>query len=189
VKKKVGQVSNLSITMQQDRSISHGRRQIGNPSYNGRQVGNLSHRRAFTLLEVMLSLAILVGALAALSELGRTGGRCAKISRDMTRAEMLCEGVMNQVTSGLISPESVQRQSVVDPVKGNSLATDDDIAPWVYSIDLQTIDQDGLIAVTVTVAQDLPAEQHPIGYSLIRWIPDPDIETSDTSSTSTGTGQ
>jgi prepilin-type N-terminal cleavage/methylation domain-containing protein len=140
-------------------------------------------RRGFTLLEVMLALAILVGALAVLGELGRTGTRCAKISRDLTRAELLCESIMNEITAGIITPDTVQGATVVDPVQGttdNQTASDDD-APWVYSIDLQTIDQDGLMAVTVTVSQDLPAAQHPVGFSLTRWIPDPDIEASDTS--------
>jgi general secretion pathway protein I len=170
MKTNVGQVSNLSIT--------------------SRQVGNLSYKRGFTLLEVMLALAILVGAIAVLGEFGRLGLRSAKTSRDLTRAEMLCESVMGEIAAGIILPEPVQGVPVADPTQGASVNNTqvDDTGPWVYSIDAKTIDQDGLIAVTVTVSQDKPSVERPASFSLIRWIPDPGLETSGSSSESSSSG-
>jgi general secretion pathway protein I len=160
--------------------------QVSNLSRTSRQVGNLSYHRGFTLLEVMLALAILVGAIAVLGEFGRVGLRCAKSSRDLTRAELLCESVMSEITAGILTPDSAQGVPVTDPSsQGTSVNTTqaDDGGSWVYSIDAKTIDQDGLIAVTVTV-QNTPVADRPASFSLTRWIPDPGLESSDDSSES-----
>ena len=154
--------------------------------------------RGFTLLEVMLALAILAGALAVLGEFGRMGMQSAKTSRDLTRAELLCESVMSEISVGILTTDPVQRAPVVDPVQGTSVGNTqtDDVAPWVYSIDSETIDQDGLLAVTVTVTQDMPAAQRPVSFTLVRWMLDPSLESqgtstqtdsSSTQSSSTGT--
>ena len=150
-----------------------------------RSVGT-SADSGFTLLEVMLALAILAGALAVLGEFGRMGMQSAKTSRDLTRAELLCESVMSEIGAGILAPDSVQRASVVDPVQGTSASNTqaDDVAPWVYSIDSETIDQDGLLAVTVTVAQDMPSAQHPVSFTLVRWMLDPSLESQGTSTQS-----
>jgi general secretion pathway protein I len=157
--------------------------QVPNLSENKRQVGNLSYKSGFTLLEVMLALAILVGALAVLGEFGRLGLRNAKTTRDLTRAEMLCESIMSEVSAGILSTDSVQNSPVLDPVQGTAVSDSqtDDVAPWVYSIDSQTIDEDGLLSVTVTVSQDLPSTQLPVSFSLVHWMLDPSLESQGTS--------
>ena len=157
----------------------------------------MKRAKGFTLLEVMLALAILVGVLAVLGEFGRMGLRSAKTSRDLTRAELLCESIMSEVIVGILTPDPVQGMPVMDPVSGSSVSDTqtDDVAPWVYSIDSETIDQDGLLAVTVTVMQDLPSTQRPVSFSLVRWMPDPMLElagaaattsSSDTQSSTSG---
>jgi general secretion pathway protein I len=152
--------------------------------------------RGFTLLEVMLALAILAGALAVLGEFARMGLHSAKTARDLTRAELLCESIMSEITAGITPPDTVDRAPVIDPVTGSPLeeTQTDDAAPWVYSIDAQSIDADGLLAVTVTVTQDLPPAQRPASFSLVRWMPDPMLdllygstETESSSTPSTGT--
>ena len=145
----------------------------------------------------MLALAILVGALAVLGEFGRMGLQNAKTSRDLTRAELLCESVMSEIAVGILTTDSVQRAAVVDPVQGSSASSTqtDDSAQWVYSIDSQTIDEDGLLSVTVTVSQDLSPAQRPVSFTLIRWMVDPSLdslgtstETDSSSTQSSGTG-
>jgi type II secretion system protein I len=132
--------------------------------------------KGFTLLEVLLALAILVGAMVALGELGRIGSKCVKITRDLTRAELLCESKMAEIVSGYTSPESVQQATIEN-------ADADDSSPWVYSIDVQTVDQ-GLLAVCVTVQHDSPTSPRPLSFSLTRWIPDPEATSSDSSNSS-----
>ena len=55
---------------------------------------------AFTLLEVILAIAILAGALATLGELIRDAVRNADGTHDLMRAELLAETIMSQVQSG-----------------------------------------------------------------------------------------
>ncbi len=54
----------------------------------------------FSLLEVVLALAILAGALAALGEVMRLGDENASAAADETRAEMLAESVMSEILVG-----------------------------------------------------------------------------------------
>lgn len=132
-------------------------------------------RRAFSLLEVILALTILGVSLAVLGEMTRWGLRNAGYARDMTQAQLLCESKMSEIVAGLVAPE---------PVTGASFAAEDLIDPddpvgWVYTIELAETDQPGLVAVAVTVSQNLPPERKPARCSLVRWIPDPGIETYD----------
>jgi general secretion pathway protein I len=129
-------------------------------------------RSAFSILEVILALAIFTGAIAVLGELGRLGFRNAKSAQDLTKAQMLCESKMAEFTSGLSAPMSVAATpfDAIDQDANNS--------SWVYSVDLQQVDQDGLDALCVTVTQNLPAAQHPATYSITRWIVDPTVGQS-----------
>jgi type II secretory pathway pseudopilin PulG len=138
-------------------------------------------KNAFSILEVILALAILTGAMAVLGELGRLGFRNAKSAQDLTKAQMLCESKMAEYTSGITTPQSVSATpfDAIDQDSANSTT-------WVYSVDMQQIDQDGLDALCVTVTQNLPATQHPATYSITRWIVDPTVaQSTSTDSTST----
>ena len=64
-------------------------------------------KKAFSILEVILALAILTGAMAVLGELGRLGFRNAKSAQDLTKAQMLCESKMAEYTSGITAPQAV----------------------------------------------------------------------------------
>jgi prepilin-type N-terminal cleavage/methylation domain-containing protein len=140
----------------------------------------------FTLLEVMLALAILVGALAVMGEYGRLGMRNAKTSRDLTRAELLCESVITQIAAGVLSTDTKTNESVVDPVTGSPIGEQsDDGIGWVYSIATQEIGSDALlISVTVTVSQSMPTGGHPVSFTLVRWMPNPNASTSSDSGSS-----
>ena len=132
------------------------------------------HRRnsaGFSLLEVILALGILAGAVAVLGEVGRNGLNQARRARDVTVAQLLCESKMAEVTAGITPAETV----IATPFE----TTDDSSQPdWLYSIEVETIDDQGLTAVRVTVAQDLPVRQRPVDVSLTRWIYETDTETT-----------
>ena len=146
-------------------------------------------RRGFTLLEVILALAILAGALAVLGEVSRLALRNAAAARDLARAQMLAESKLAEIASGITSP---------DPIDGATFDTtleslDPSEPAWLYSISRDSTDEEGLISVRVTVTRDLPPGQNPVKFSLVRWLPDPnytppgqnsDQNTGDTSSTS-----
>ena len=137
----------------------------------------LSHhqsRKGFTLLEVILALAIMAGATAVIGELVRTGLMNSQRARDITRGELICESVMTQIVTGAISATST-----------SNVQFDDD-PRWLYSISVDSSAQQGLITVTVTVVRDAPTEQHPAPVQLVRWMVDPSIEEA-SSSSQTGT--
>ena len=132
-------------------------------------------RGGFSLLEVILAMAILTGAIAVLGELARLGMRNAGYARQMTQAQLLCESKMAQITSGMILPQGeagvpFAPEDLIDPY---------DPVPWVYTIEVAAVEEPGVVAVCVTVAQDLPSGQHPVRFSLVRWIVDPGVELSE----------
>jgi type II secretory pathway pseudopilin PulG len=146
-------------------------------------------KAAFSILEVILALAILTGAMAVLGELGRLGFQNARATQDLTKAQLLCESKMAEYTSGITTPSAVSGTSfdAIDQDTNTNIS-------WVYSVEMETIDSDGLIALRVTVTQNLPGTQHPTSFSLSRWILDSslgestDSTSSDTSGTSTTGG-
>ncbi len=134
-------------------------------------------RDGFTLLEVILSLAILAGAIATLGELIRSGLANAQTARDLTRAEMLCEGIEEQVVAGAIATTST-----------SGVPCDDD-PRWLYSIASES-DQTGLLTLQITVQKDVPSDQHATQFSITRWMIDPGVapESNDESQSSSSTG-
>ena len=122
-------------------------------------------RRAFSLLEVILALAILTGAIAVLGEIARLGLRNAQVARDKTLAQLLCESTLAEITAGITPP---------DPVQGAGLVMPEDLADgppkWLYSIERADVDEDGLVAVRVTVAQNPQVTKRPVSFALVRWI-------------------
>jgi general secretion pathway protein I len=129
--------------------------------------------RGFTLLEVILALAIMAGAFAVLGELLRLGMQSARAARDTARAQLLCESKLNEIACGALAP---------DPVAETAFS---DQPAWLYSIDVQSLDEPGMIAVRVVVRQDLPPEGHPVEVSVVRWMVDPNSSTTSTDTSDT----
>ncbi len=135
-------------------------------------------RAGFSLLEVVLALAIIAGSLAVLGEASRLALRNATIARDTARAQLLCESKMTEIVTGETSPDPVDAMPF-DEMTTDSL--DPSEPAWLYSIEQEPLDNEGLIAVRVTVGRDLPEAQHPVRFSLVRWMADPYAITSDES--------
>ena len=126
-------------------------------------------RGGFSLLEVILALAILAGSIAVLGEAIRLGMRNAEITCDMTQAQLLCESKLAEVSSGL-TPAVAVPSDEFDCVVGDGQIV------WLYSISLEATMEDGLDVVCVTVTQDNVPE--PATFSLYRWIPNAGAETA-----------
>jgi len=58
----------------------------------------------------------------------------------------------------------------------------EDDPPWVASIEIQPTDYQELVAVRVSVGQQLPPEKEPAGCELVRWMPNPDYIPATTQS-------
>lgn len=135
----------------------------------------------FTLLEVILSLAILAGALAALGEVMRLAGRSASLAEDETHAQILAASIMDELASGSRELSAVEQ---------SALETDDD-PPWAFTIEMGQTQYDELVAVKVRVEQQLEARLQPAQFELVRWMPNPNYvppATGDDTSTTSTTG-
>lgn len=134
-------------------------------------------RRGLSLMEVMLSIAILGAALATIGELVRVGALTAANSRDQTKAQLIAETKISEIASGLYPMSAVtQTQYEFDP-------------EWLFSVQITQIDQEGLTAVTVLVEQNAPPAQRPTQYALTRWVREADLmleEDSTTGDSATG---
>ncbi len=134
------------------------------------------NRRAFSLLEVLLATGILLGSLIVLSELASIGRRRVRDAEDLTAAQRICQTKIQEILAGLQDPVPVEDAEVEDE------------PGWYYWVETGPVaGQQGLIAVRVTVAQDvaaaggqafLPVASAPVAgqsgqFTLVRWVRDP----------------
>jgi len=126
--------------------------------------GRRAIRSAFTLLEIILALAILAGAVAVLSEAVRIGYHNAREARDVTEAELLASTLMDEIAAGIVEPA---------PVSGAPFPQD---PQWQFSIRTMPLAQEGLIAVEVTVTKSFRGAEPPSSFTLTRWVADPGFE-------------
>jgi len=120
-------------------------------------------RGAFTLLEIVLALAILAGALAALGEVMRSADENAARARDETQAQIIAASILDELVSGARILDSIERAEY-DPTMD---------PPWFYSIIIEPTAYDALIAVRVLVEQQTDVRSRPIRFELVRWLPNP----------------
>jgi len=128
-----------------------------------------ARREGLTLLEVILALAILAGSLAVLGELAGRSMRNAEVARATSEAQLLCETKLAEIAAG-VTPANPVPDSPWQSAADLEIETNE---AWRYSVEVESTDLDGLLAVRVTVSQDRPPEKKPVSVSLVRWIPDP----------------
>jgi prepilin-type N-terminal cleavage/methylation domain-containing protein len=150
----------------------------------------------FSLLEVIIALGIMAGAMVILGELARAGLRHAEAARDLAEAEIVCESKLAEITSGLTQPESVGATGADSSLGDSGMTTaSSDQGKWMYAVDVTPVDgQEGLLAVKVTVslaqdqqgsAQDKQGAGGKTSVTLTRWMVDPN-STSSSSTTNSG---
>jgi type II secretion system protein I len=130
----------------------------------------------FTLLEIILSLAILAGALAALGEVMRAADQNAASSRDETSAQVMASSIMDELLCGF-RPLTAVNQAVIDPMID---------PPWLYSVVVEDTAYVELVAVRVLVEQQLADQLQPARFELIRWLPNPEYVPPTTGGTQSG---
>lgn len=99
-------------------------------------------REGVSLLEVILSVSILVGAIAALGGLIDASSKRARLIEERSLAMQLCQSKMAEVSAGIVSLEGQAQGSFEDT------EADPD---WEYSIDVEPAEFEGLYTVTVIV--------------------------------------
>lgn len=153
-----------------------------------------THRAAFSLIEVMLALAVLAISLPMLGQLVGLGFQNARQSDGLSEAQMLAETVMEAIALGLIQPDPVVDRNISMMTDLNTFSVEQD-TEWVYSINWEPAPVDGLIMMMVQVrrAEALAASQSNT-FQIVRWMRDPALaleelpETSDGAPTEATTG-
>ncbi len=132
-------------------------------------------RRAFTLLEVILALAILVGALAVVSKLVELSARSALYARYHARAIELAGSKMAEVVAGAVP---------LDVVGAQPFEQDPDFQ-WELDVADGPISGLKLVRVRVTPSATgrLAQLREPVAFELVRYVLDPDYLASVTEST------
>ncbi len=127
-------------------------------------------KAGFTLLEVILALAILAGAVAVLGEIMAIAGRHGREAQAGVRAQLLASSVMDEILSGLVELNPAAKQ----PLEST------DTVPWVYSVNVENTTIAGLSAVEVIVEQDLEPQFSPVKFTLKRWYAVPTAASTPT---------
>lgn len=132
-------------------------------------------------------MAVLLSSLAAIGQLVYSSYQNARLVRDLTRAQLICESILAELNAGSIAQET----TADTPVEN----IDDTVeSGWLYSIDVAPLDVDGLLSVQVTVGQDPNLFVKPVQFSVTQWMLDPTMEfiqpgeTSMSGTKSSGTG-
>lgn len=119
----------------------------------------MNKKRAFTLLEVILAIAILGVSLAIIGEGFRAGLRNIDEAKHEVRASLVAESILSQVACGEILPENA----------GEAAYTFD--PNWVYSITSEPLaDVEGLLSISVSVHH---TSQPRYAVTMSRWLTDP----------------
>lgn len=135
----------------------------------------IDRRNGFSLMEVILSIAVLFASTIALAQLASLGRRHANRAEELTTAQVLCQNTMNEVVTGMTPLINATDLPIYES------------PGWAYSVEVQPSNWNGLVAVKVSVAEvpletdslsnspsselatDNSVETRP-SYSLVRWL-------------------
>lgn len=124
----------------------------------------------FTLLEIILALAILGGTLAILSQIVSRGAEAGQEARDLSHCRIIAQTKLTEVflnAQAGITPQSVP-ESPAEPFDSSSLAA------FVYTIDVQPGALEGMLIIRVGVQATDENQGPPTAqFALTRWMIDP----------------
>ncbi len=124
-------------------------------------------RRGLSLLEVILSIAILGVSMVLIGNLYHLGYRSALKARTISEANLMAGATMAELTAGVL------------PIESSGDAEVPNNPGWTFSVDMKPSMQAGLFMATVTVKRQSATGQVPTSVSIVRFIPDPDYEPED----------
>jgi len=167
--------------------------QVRNQDHNSVTWGKQT-RSGFSLIEVMIATAILMGSAIVLSRLAGMGREQSQKARLYSDAQQLCEQTMNELLLGMRPMELVESMPLI-PLPEPTAETPDELAEsdpfgvtespgktvmdetnpeWRHSVRMELLaDRPGMWSLTVVVTEGDETLQRPIRFSLTRWIAGP----------------
>jgi hypothetical protein len=136
-------------------------------------------------MEVLLATAILLGCVLVLMELASIGRYYVQSVDARSMAQLLCQTKLNELLAGVQPLEEVEERAI------------EDYPDWLYSVTLEPVAAQPLVAVRVTVTEQVlegttrGARGKPKQFSLVRWVPAPErgaLWSGPADSTATETG-
>jgi len=121
-----------------------------------------NNRNGFSLLEVILAMAILGGSILIISHGFFTGYRSVRNARMIGLGNRFADSAMSELAAGVIEPVSVSNQPIPDHPE------------WTLSLEIQDAAIPGLLAATVQVENTRFTPNTKV--SIARLIPDPDFD-------------
>ena len=130
------------------------------------------HRRrnaGFSLIEVLLALAILLACLIVLAQLAAVGRQHAEDAEQLTAAQLFCRTKLNEIVAG-VEPLASRGRSPIEQLPG-----------WSYEVTIQPLDREDLVSVQVTVARENQNAGRGSGgttgkrFHLVRWMHSPTL--------------
>jgi type II secretory pathway pseudopilin PulG len=141
-----------------------------------------------TLLEVILSLAILGGTVAIIGESARSSFQNARLAKDLVQAELLAERFLAEIQLGIREMETVIDEPVTlymnrsDTILDTNAISEGNVNDvlWYFSVEILPVDDyvgDFLVGIAVTVRQNV--ERRPAICRLVRWVALEPVEEED----------
>lgn len=118
----------------------------------------------FTLLEVILAIAILAVSLAAIGEIVRNSFSNTATADDSLRARMVAQSVIDQMKCGAVE--------ILD-AGPMALAHTEAFGDWTVQIVVEPTAVEELVQVRVLVGRTLEAQERP-ACELVRWFQNPE---------------
>ncbi|MDA1017841.1 MAG: hypothetical protein O3A00_25715, partial [Planctomycetota bacterium] len=151
---------------------------------NQRRANSPATRRGITILEVLISVAIFIGAMTAIGGLLSNGADSAIQAKWETEAVFRAESMLAEVISGAVRMESVN---------GGTFADDPDAA-WSWSLAVDNGPHADLLALELTVDHTNGAGIVDATFTLNSFVRDPEVylntsSSSSSSSSSTTSGE
>ena len=137
--------------------------------------GKLASRQGLTLLEVLLSLGLFLGALAALSQLWYGGVRASVQARLATQAILRCESKLNEVVAGAV------------PLQSTTDTPFEDDSTWTWSLQVLPGPHANVLLLVVNVSHPGQGGLSASGHQLSRLLRDPQVWTDAQQTTTDGT--
>ena len=118
-------------------------------------------RDGFTLLEVLLAVAILLVGLTAVFHTSRSALQRMSAARELTEAQNACQSVLNELLA----------QSA--PIQPNEGRTIEHLPNWRIRVDIYPAPQPGLYVLHLSAQQFSSTDNTLLGikYQLLRWVP------------------